>query len=121
MCNNFAPKQIQLLELLNTKVCKKSQNLAKLPLVYNISKKHTLLHKFCMKNNLKYIRSSLKSYPFRPVLHEFDTLSRYARTVFNYEKSPFLREFLDVPDTPLDIWAHPPEKNMYLILDKFDA
>ena len=40
----------------------------------NNNNTHTLLHKFCMKNNPKYIRSSLKSYPFRPVLHEFDTL-----------------------------------------------
>ena len=36
--------------------------------------------------------------------------SRYARTVFNYEKSPFLREFLDAPNTPLDIRVHPPGK-----------
>ena len=27
--------------------------------------------------------------------------SRYARTVLNCEKRPFLREFLDEPDTPL--------------------
>ena len=47
--------------------------------------------------------------------------SRYAHTLFNYEKSPFSREFLDEPDTPLDIWVHPQEKNMCLILDKFDA
>ena len=36
--------------------------------------------------------------------------SRYARTVFNYEKSPFLHEFLDESDTPLDIRGHPPGK-----------
>ena len=30
--------------------------------------------------------------------------SRYARTVLNCEKRPFLREFLDKPDTPLGPW-----------------
>ena len=33
--------------------------------------------------------------------------SRYARTVLNCEKTPFLHEFLDEPDTPLDIRVAP--------------
>ena len=38
-----------------------------------ISKNHTLLHKFCMKDNLKI---SKKSYPFRQILYEFNTIFR---------------------------------------------
>ena len=47
-----------LLELLNTQVYEKSQNLAKLPKYVIFPKKHTVLHKFCMKKNPKYVRSS---------------------------------------------------------------
>ena len=34
----------------------------------------------------------------------------YARTVPGPEKQPQLREFLDEPDTPLDIWVAPPRE-----------
>ena len=59
-----------------------------------------------MKNNPKYVRFPQKSYPLRPILHEFDTYSRYARTVLNCEKKPFLHEYLDEPDTPLTLEWH---------------
>ena len=45
-----------------------------------------------------------KSYPFRPILHEFHTLfTLRTYSILNCEKRPFLREFLNEPDTPLDI------------------
>ena len=31
----------------------------------------------------------------------------YVRTLPGPEKQPYLREFLDEPDTPLDIWVPP--------------
>ena len=76
-----------------------------------------------MKNNPKYIyRSSLLNHTLLDQFYmNLIPYSRYARTVFNYEKSPFLCEFLDKRDTPLTFECTPREKNMCLILDKFDA
>ena len=34
--------------------------------------------------------------------------SHYTRTVLDCEKRPFLREFLDEPDTPSWHWSAPP-------------
>ena len=52
------------------------------PKYFDLPKSHTLLDQF----NINLI-------PY----------SRHARTVLNCEKRPFLREFLDEPDTLLDI------------------
>ena len=41
--------------------------------------------------------------------------SRYACTVLSREKIPFLRQFLDEPDTPFDILVNPGRKAHFKI------
>ena len=47
--------------------------------------------------------------------------SRYARTVLSCEKTPFLREFLDEPDTPLDIPVPPSVMFTLIYMHKFNT
>ena len=97
-------------DLSNTKLKKKvSQNLGKLHLVRKFSKNHTFLHKFCMKNNPKYVRSPTKSYPFGPILHEFDTLftlRTYSARLL--KRDPFYVNFWTSLIPPLDMQVAPP-------------
>ena len=51
----------------------------------------SLLHTFCMKNNPTYMRFLKISYPFRPILHEFNTLfTLYSHTVLDCKKKTLL-------------------------------
>ena len=89
--------------------------MVKLPLVRKISKNITLWHKFCMKNNPKYVRPlkihTLLDQINMNVIH----YSRYARTVLNCEKDPFYVKFWTSLIPPLDIQLAPPGHKVVLI------
>ena len=54
-----------------------------------------------MKNNPKYIKDLKKNHTLLDQFYmNLILYSRYARTALDCEKRPFLREFLDEPDTP---------------------
>ena len=53
-----------------------------------------------MKDNPKYVRSPKKITLLAQFYMNLIPYSRYARSVLDCEKRPFLREFLDKPDTP---------------------
>ena len=59
------------------------------------------------ENNPNYVRSQKISYLFDQFYMNLIPYSRYACTVLGCEKWPFVREFLDEPDTPLVVWVAP--------------
>ena len=67
-----------------------------------------------MKNNPKYVKSLQKIIPFRPILHEFDTLFTLRTYSAQLWMSTLLREFLDKPDT-LDIRVAPRDSHTNLL------
>ena len=53
-----------------------------------------------MKNNPKYVKSQKNQTILDQFYMNLIPYSRYARILLDCEKRPFLREFLDKPETP---------------------
>ena len=60
-----------------------------------------------MKNNPKYVRFPKTHTLLDQFYINLIPYSRHARTVLDFEKRPFLREFFDESDTPLDFQVAP--------------
>ena len=88
-------------DLSNTKFYNSITEFGKINPKYILDFKNiTLLHTFCMKNNPKYVKSSKNHTLSDQFYMNLIPYSRYAHTVLDCEKRPFLCEFLDEPDTP---------------------